>query len=52
MSRREHSFLSIPLKSQMLIHLEIWEEWEEMELYLINFVLKLLKYPYILNPLF
>ena len=29
-----------------------WEEWEEMELDLMIFLLKLPKYPYIFNPLF
>ena len=46
MDRMEQSFLSILLKSQ------IFKEWEGMELDLINFLLKLPKYPYIFNHLF
>ena len=56
MGMREHSLLSIPLKSQIFIppppsHRN-WEEWKGMKLNLMIFLLKLPKYPYIFNPLF
>ena len=47
MGRKEHSFLSIPLKTQIFIHPKNWEESKEMKLDLMNFLLKLPKYPYI-----
>ena len=52
MGRTEHSFLSIILKPQIFIPSKNREEWEGMELNLMNFLLKLSKYPYIFNPLF
>ena len=55
MGMREHSLLSIPLKSQIFIppppHRN-WEEWKGMKLNLMIFLLKLPKYPYIFNHLF
>ena len=50
--RREHSFLSIPLKPQIFIPPRNWEEWEGMKLDLMIFLLKLPKYPCIFNSLF
>ena len=45
----------IPLYSLKISNfhfLQNWEEWEGMKLDLMIFLLKLLKYPYIFNPLF
>ena len=52
MGRREHSFLSIPLKPQIFIPFQNLEEWKEMKLDLMIFLLNLPKYPYIFNSLF
>ena len=49
--RWERSFISIPLKLQIFIP-QNWEEWKGMKLDLMNFLLKLPKYPYIFNLLF
>ena len=51
MGRREHSFLSIPLKSQILIPPKLGEMGEN-EIKFNKFLLKLPKYPYIFNHLF
>ena len=51
MDRREHSFLSIPLKPQIFIPLKLGG-MGGMELDLMIFLLKFPKYPYIFNPLF
>ena len=51
MGRREHSFLSIILKSQIFIPPEIGRNGR-MKLDLMNFLLKLPKYSYIFNHLF
>ena len=51
MGRREHSFLSIPIKPQIFTF-QNWEEFEGIELDLIIFLLKLPKYPCIFNHLF
>ena len=40
------------LKTSNFHSLRNWEEWEEMKLDLMIFLLKLPKYPYIFNPLF
>ena len=52
MGRREHSFLSIPLKPQIFIPFQNLEELDKMKLDLMNFLLKLSKYFYIFNSLF
>ena len=52
MDRREHSFLSIPLKPQIFIPFQNSEELDRMKLDLMNFLLKLSKYFYIFNSLF
>ena len=52
MDRREHSFLSIPLKPQIFIPFQNLEELDKMKLDLMNFLLKLSKYFYIFNSLF
>ena len=52
MGRREHSFLSIPLKPQIFISFQNSEELDRMKLDLMNFLLKLSKYFYIFNSLF
>ena len=52
MGRREHSFLSIPLKPQIFIPFQNLEELDRMKLDLMNFLLKLSKYFYIFNSLF
>ena len=52
MGKREHSFLSIPLKPQIFIPFQNLEELDKMKLDLMNFLLKLSKYFYIFNSLF
>ena len=51
MSRKEHSFLSTLLKSQIFIPSEI-EKIGGNEIRFNNFLIKLSKYPYMFNHLF
>ena len=50
MDRREHSFLSIPLKPKIFHFPQNWEEWEEMKLDLINLFAKISKIPLYIQP--
>ena len=46
MFRRECSFLYFPSKPQIFVIPQNWEEWEGTDLDLMEFLLKLLKYPF------
>ena len=46
MFRRECSFLHFPSKPQIFVIPKNWEEWEGTDLDLMEFLLKLLKYPF------